>query len=108
MIRNISKEKKILIESYDKRNLNYKNTKSIMDKMMNFRLGELKKSRNEEYDSKVSQWKKQTSFDISKINQTSESPTSKSIVRPFRPQTLQERRISQWELELEQIKQELE
>ena len=105
----ISKEKQILIESYDKRNLNYKNTKSIMDKMLNYRLGELKKSRNEEYSKKVQEWKKENSFDMNNLGYNQKeriSPTSRSDVRSFR--NLHEQRLSEWDIELKQIKEELE
>jgi hypothetical protein len=104
----ISKEKQILKESYDKRNQNVINTKSLMDRMMNYRLGELKKSRTEQYKNNVKEFKNQgETFDTDKlkINQTM-SPTTKSPSHSF--SRLYEQRKSEYEIELEQIKQELE
>ena len=105
----ISKEKQILFENFDKKNLKRNYTKNLMDNMLSSKRKHIRQWREEEYDNKVSEWKKQSSFDISKMNQTSISPTSRSSVRPFKKtQTLQERRISQWKTELEIIKEELE
>ena len=106
----ISTEKKILLETFDRKSIKRNNTKRLMDNMLKFKKQHIRRWREEEYDNKVSEWKKQGTYDISQLghSQKNTSPTSRSSVRPFKPQTLQERRISEWELELEKIKEELE
>ena len=106
----ISKEKQILIESYDKRSQNKKNTISVLNKMMNYRRNQLKNSREEQYHNHIEDFKSQgETFDISKMgfNQKQNvSPTSKSNVRSFR--NLHEQRLYEDLMELENIKEELE
>jgi len=105
----ISKEKQILFESFNRRSLKRSNTQKIMDKMFQGRMSQIRKHREEEYDNKVREWKKQGSFDMSKLgfNQKERiSPTSKSNVRSFR--NLHEQRLYEDLMELENIKQELE
>ena len=92
----ISKEKQILKESYDRRNQNVKNTVKLMDKMLNYKLNALKRSRTEQYDNHIQEFKsKGETFDT--------APTSKSNVRPFKPQTLHEARMEKDERELQEI-----
>jgi len=105
----ISKEKQILFESFNRRSLKRSNTQKIMDKMFQGRMSQIRKHREEEYDNKVREWKKQGSFDMSKLgfNQKERiSPTSKSNVRSFR--NLHEQRLYEDLMELENIKEELE
>ena len=105
MISKISKEKQILKESYNKRNQNVINTQNLMDKMMNYRLRELNKSRTEQYLKNVKEFKKQGSFDMNLIDQKV-SPTSRSTVRSF--QSLQEQRDREFWDELDEIIESLE
>jgi len=105
MISKISKEKQILKESYNKRNQNVINTQNLMDKMMNYRLRELNKSRTEQYLNNVKEFKKQGSFDMNLIDQKV-SPTSRSTVRSF--QSLQEQREREFWDELDEILESLE
>ena len=81
-----------------------------MDSMLSSKRKHIRQWREEEYDNKVSEWRKQGTYDISQLghSQKNTSPTSRSSVRPFKPQTLQERRISEWELELDEIINELD
>jgi hypothetical protein len=106
----ISKEKQILFESFDKRNLKRNYTINLMDSMLKTKRQHIKKSREEEYDNKVQEWKKNGTFDINQLGhyQKSTSPTSRSTVRPFKPQTLQEQRMLEWEKELEEIQEWLD
>jgi len=107
MISKISKEKQILLESFDRRNLKRNNTKNIMDKMFQVKKNQIRKNREEEYLNKVEQWSKQKSFDKSLIGQKERvSSTGRSHVRSF--QKLVEQRKSDWELELENILKELD
>lgn len=104
----ISKEKQILKESYDRRNQNVKNTVKLMDKMLNYKLNALKRSRTEQYDNHIQEFKsKGETFDTDKLGHTQNSlytsPTSKSNVRPFKPQTLHEARMEKDERELQEI-----
>ena len=106
----ISKEKQILIESYDKRSQNKQNTISVLDKMMNYRRQKLKNSREEQYQNHIEDFKSQgETFDISKMGFSQKqkvSPTSKSNVRSFR--NLHEQRMYEDSIELQEIIKELE
>lgn len=106
----ISKEKQILLESFNRRSLKRSNTQKLMDRMFQGKQKQIRKFREEEYDNKVSEWKKQGSIDFEKLghNQKSISPTSRSTVRPFNPQRLQEQRMLEWEKELEEIQEWLD
>ena len=106
----ISKEKKILFESFNRRSLKRSNTKKLMDRMFQGKMSQIRKHREEKYDNDVREWKKKGTFDIEKLghNQKSISPTSRSTVRPFKPQTLQEQRMLEWEKELEEIQEWLD
>ena len=101
----ISKEKQILMESFKRRSLKSDKTKNIMDRMFNIKKQQIRKSREEEYDNKVTEWKKQGSFDTSLMNQNV-SPTSRSTVRSFK--RLQEQRDREFWNELDDIIDELE
>ena len=105
----ISKEKQILFESFNRRSLKRSNTQKLMDRMFQGRMSQLRKHREEEYDNKVREWKKQGTFDMSKLgfNQKERiSPTSKSNVRSFR--NLHEQRLYEDSIELGKILKELE
>ena len=107
----ISKEKEILMESFDRRSLKSDNTKSLMDSMFKSKQNHLRNRRKEEYLSQVEGFKKQgETMDIDKLgySQKTNSPTSRSSVRPFKPQTLQEQRMIKWEKELEEIQKWLD
>jgi len=109
MISKISKEKQIFLESFDRRNLKRNNTKNIMDRMFQGKQRQIRKFREEEYDNKVREWKKQGTFDMSKLgfNQKERiSPTSRSDVRSFR--NLHEQRLYEDSIELGNILKELE
>jgi hypothetical protein len=109
-IKMVSKEKKILFESFDKRNLKSNYTKDLMDNMLNSKRQHIRRWREEELDKKVQEWKKEGTYDINQLGHTQKSisPTSRSTVRPFKPQTLQEQRIIQWDKELEEIQEWLD
>ena len=105
----ISREKQIFLESFDRRNLKRNNTKNIMDRMFQGKQRQIRKHREEEYDNKVREWKKQGTFDMSKLgfNQKERiSPTSRSDVRSFR--NLHEQRLYEDSIELGNILKELE
>ena len=103
----ISREKQIFLESFDRRNLKRNNTKNIMDKMFQGKQRQIRKHREEEYDNKVREWKKQGTFDMSKLGVNQKvSPTSRSTVRSFR--NLHEQRLYEDSIELKKIKEELE
>jgi hypothetical protein len=106
----ISKEKQILFESFDSKSKKRNYTIDLMNGMMNSKKKHIRKFREEEYDNKVQEWKKNGTFDINQLghSQKSTSPTSRSTVRPFKPQTLQERRMMEWEKELEDIQEWLD
>ncbi len=110
MISKISKEKQIFLESFDRRNLNRNNTQKLMDRMMNYRLSELKKSRTDNYKKDVKYFKSQgETFDISKLGFSQKerlSPTSKSNVRSFK--SLEEQRENEFWTELDEILESLE
>ena len=73
--------------------------------MFNIKKQQIRKCREEEYDNKVSEWKKQSSFDISLMNQNV-SPTSRSTVRSFK--RIQEQRDRDFWNELDDIIDELD
>ena len=103
----ISREKQIFLESFDRRNLKRNNTKNIMDKMFQGKQRQIRKHREEEYDNKVREWKKQGTFDMSKLGVNQKvSPTSRSTVRSF--QSLQEQRDREFWKELDDILYELD
>lgn len=107
----ISKEKEILMESFDRRSLKSDNTKSLMDSMFKSKQNHLRNRRKEEYLNQVEGFKKKgETFNIDKLgySQKTNSPTSRSSVRPFKPQTLQEQRMIKWEKELEDIQKWLD
>jgi len=107
----ISKEKQILMESFDKRSVKKNYTQNLMDSMLNSKQNHLRNRRKEEYLSQVEHFKKQgETMDINKLGHTQKtnSPTSRSSVRPFKPQTLQEQRIIKWEKELTEIQKWLD
>ncbi len=109
MISKISKEKQILLESFNRRSLKRSNTKKLMDRMFQGKMSQIRKHREEEYDNKVREWKKQGTFDMSKLgfNQKERiSPTSRSDVRSFR--NLHEQRLYEDSIELGKILKELE
>lgn len=105
MISKISKEKQILLESFDRRNLKRDNTKNIMDRMFQVKKNQIRKLREEEYDNNVRKWSKKKTFDMNLINQKV-SPTSRSNVRSF--QSLQEQRENEFWTELDEIIESLE
>jgi hypothetical protein len=70
---------------------------------------QIRKHREEKYDNDVREWKKQGTFDMSKLgfNQKERlSPTSRSNVRSFR--NLHEQRLYEDSIELGKILKELE
>ena len=82
----ISKEKEILMESFDRRSLKSDNTKSLMDSMFKSKQNHLRNRRKEEYLNQVEGFKKQgETYDIKKLGYS------------------QERRMMEWEKELEDI-----
>jgi len=105
----VSKEKRILFESFNRRSLNRSNTVKLLDRMLQGKRLQIRKHREEEYDNKVREWKKQGTFDMSKLgfNQKERiSPTSRSDVRSFR--NLHEQRLYEDSIELGNILKELE
>ena len=107
----ISKEKEILMESFDRRSLKSDNTKSLMDSMFKSKQNHLRNRRGKGVSPNATMLKKQgETYDIKKLgySQKTNSPTSRSSVRPFKPQTLQEQRMIKWEKELEEIQKWLD
>jgi len=107
----ISKEKQILIESFDRGSLKRDNTKSLMDSMFNSTINHISKRRKEKFLEDVETFKKQgKTYDYSKLghSQKTNSPTSRSVVRPFKPQTLHEQRRIKWGKELKDIQKWLD
>jgi len=105
----ISKEKRILFESFNRRSLNRSNTVKLLDRMLQGKRLQIRKHREEKYDNDVREWKKQGTFDMSKLgfNQKERlSPTSRSNVRSFR--NLHEQRLYEDSIELGKILKELE
>jgi len=100
----ISQEKQILLESFNRRSLKRSNTKKIMDIMFQNKKNEIRRHREEEYDNKVREWKKQKTFDINTMFQNV-SPTSRSTVRSFKK--LNEEK-DKFYTELDEIIKELE
>jgi len=107
----ISKEKQILMESFDRSSLKRDNTKSLMDNMFNSTINHISKRRKEKFLEDVETFKKQgETFDYNKLGHTQKtnSPTSRSSVRPFKPQTIQEQRQIKWDKELTEIQKWLD
>ena len=105
----ISKEKQILFESFNRRSLKRGNTVKLLDRMLQGKRLQIRKHREEKYDNDVREWKKQGTFDMSKLgfNQKERlSPTSRSNVRSFR--NLHEQRLYEDSIELGKILKELE
>ena len=100
----ISKEKEILFENFKKKSVNRNYTMDLIGLMMNSKRKQIRKTREEEYLNKVDEWSSQPTFDKSLIGQNNKSkvPTRRSKEGSF--QSLQERRINEWEIELEEIK----
>ena len=103
-------EKKILFETFNRRSVKRDNTKRLMDNMLKSKKQHIRKYREEEYDSKVSEWMKQGTYDIDKLghSQKNPSPTSRSSVRPFKKETLHEQQDRLFYEELDSIIEELE
>ena len=103
----ISKEKKIFLESFDRRNLKRKEIEKLMDKGLQRKQYSIRKMREESYQNLIDDLKKKKSFDKSLINQKDKvSPTSRSTVRSF--QSLQEQRNREFWNELDEIIRELD
>jgi len=103
----ISKEKEILFENIKKKSVNRNYTMDLMGLMMNSKKKQIRKTREEEYLNKVDEWSSQPTFDRSLIGQNNTSvSTTPSKKTSF--QSLQERRISEWERELEEINEWLD
>ena len=101
----ISKEKKIFLESFDRRNLKRKEIEKLMDKGLQRKQYTIRKMREESYQNLIDDLKKKKSFDKSLINQNV-SPTSRSTVRSF--QSLNEQRNREFWTELDDIIRELD
>ena len=83
----ISKEKKIFLESFDRRNLKRNEIHKLMNKGLQQKMYTIRKMREESYQNLIDDLKKKKSFDKSLINQNV-SPTSRSTVRSFKPKRL--------------------
>ena len=101
----ISKEKKIFLESFDRRNLKRNEINKLMDKGLQQKMYTVRKMREESYQNLIDDLKKKKSFDKSLINQKV-SPTSRSTVRSF--QSLNEKRNREFWNELDEIIESLE
>ena len=101
----ISKEKKIFLESFDRRNLKRNEINKLMDKGLQQKMYTVRKMREESYQNLIDDLKKKKSFDKSLINQKV-SPTSRSTVRSF--QSLNEQRNREFWNELDEIIESLE
>ena len=101
----ISKEKKIFLESFDRRNLKRNEINKLMDKGLQQKMYTVRKMREESYQNLIDDLKKKKSFDKSLINQKV-SPTSRSTVRSF--QNLNEQRNREFWTELDDIIRELD
>ena len=95
----ISKEKKIFLESFDRRNLKRNEIHKLMNQGLQRKMYTIRKMREESYQNLIDDLKKKKSFDKSLINQN-ESPTSRSTVRSFKPKRLSEREQFYHELDM--------
>jgi len=95
----ISKEKKIFLESFDRRNLKRNEIHKLMNQGLQRKMYTIRKMREESYQDLIDDLKKKKSFDKSLINQNV-SPTSRSTVRSFKPKRLSEREQFYHELDM--------
>ena len=103
----ISKEKKIFLESFDRRNLKRNEINKLMDKGLQQKMYTIRKMREESYSNLIDDLKKKKSYDKSLINQKDKvSPTSRSTVRSF--QSLNEKRNREFWNELDEIIESLD
>jgi len=78
---------------------NRQNIKSVMNRMLRVKKQGLRQKREESFQELLNVWRKQTS----KNEEKKVSPTSRSVVRSFSPQ-----RLDEYRLELLEINKELE
>ena len=95
----ISKEIKIFLESFDRRNLKRNEIHKLMNQGLQRKMYTIRKMREESYQNLIDDLKKKKSFDKSLINQNV-SPTSRSTVRSFKPKRLSEREQFYHELDM--------
>jgi len=89
------------------RNVNRDYTENLMNRMLEINNSKLRNCREEELKKYTTELKQQKSFDKNLINQNERiSSTGRSHVRSF--QKINERRKSDWELELDNILNELD
>ena len=99
------KAKQILMESFDRRSVKRSNTQKLMDNMLRYKQQAVRKSREEEYEKKMDEWKSEGSFDLNTLGVEQKKP--KRIIkrtRKVKPLTEQQR----WSKELDEILEELE